>query len=41
MLPWAASAMSGADYGVFDRGRWYMAKNIREMLDLLHLKMGK
>jgi uncharacterized protein with PIN domain len=36
-----ASAMSGADYGVFDRGRWYMAKNIQEMLDRLHLKMGK
>jgi len=31
-----ASAMDGADYGVFANGRWYMARNIQEMLD--HLK---
>jgi hypothetical protein len=30
-----ASAMMGADYGVFDNGRWHMAKNIQEMFDRL------
>jgi hydroxylamine dehydrogenase len=30
-----AAAMMGADYGVFDNGRWYMAKNIQEMIDWL------
>ncbi len=28
-----ASAMMGADYGVFANGRWYLTKNIQEMLD--------
>lgn len=28
-----ASAMMGADYGVFEHGRWYMAKSLQEMLD--------
>jgi hydroxylamine dehydrogenase len=32
-----ASAMAGADYGVFAEGRWYLSKNIQEMLD--HLKI--
>jgi hydroxylamine dehydrogenase len=32
-----ASAMAGADYGVFANGRWYMSKNVQEMLDWLHL----
>jgi hypothetical protein len=27
--------MMGADYGVFDNGRWHMAKNIQEMFDRL------
>lgn len=31
-----ASAMIGADYGVFDSGRWSMSKNIQDMLD--HVK---
>ena len=31
-----ASAMMGADYGVFANGRWFMSKNIQQMLD--HLK---
>jgi hydroxylamine dehydrogenase len=31
-----ASAMVGADYGVFADGRWYLSKNIQDMLD--HLK---
>ena len=31
-----ASAMAGADYGVFAEGRWYLSKNIQEMLDHLH-----
>ena len=36
-----SSAMSGADYGVFANGRWYMAKNIQEMIDWLEFKSGK
>lgn len=28
-----ASAMMGADYGVFANGRWYLSKNIKEMVD--------
>jgi hypothetical protein len=31
-----ASAMAGADYGVFAEGRWHLSKNIQEMLDHLH-----
>lgn len=31
-----ASAMMGTDYGVFDNGRWYMTKNIQDMLDRFH-----
>jgi hydroxylamine dehydrogenase len=31
-----ASAMGGADYGVFADGRWYMSKNIQQMADWLH-----
>ena len=34
-----ASAMGGADYGVFAEGRWYMSKNIREMHDWLEFKL--
>ncbi len=30
-----ASAMMGNDYGVFDNGRWYMNKNLQDMLDRL------
>jgi hydroxylamine dehydrogenase len=33
-----ASAMAGADYGAFANGRWYMSKNIQEMVDLLEFK---
>ena len=29
------SAMGGADYGVFDRGRWQMTNNLMEMTDWL------
>ncbi|MFH1115638.1 MAG: multiheme c-type cytochrome [Pseudomonadota bacterium] len=32
-----ASAMMGADYGVFANGRWYLSKNIRELLDSLKI----
>jgi hydroxylamine dehydrogenase len=31
-----ASAMAGADYGVFANGRWYLSKNIQEMVDWVH-----
>ncbi len=31
-----ATAMGGADYGVFANGRWYLAKNIRQMSDWLN-----
>lgn len=30
-----ATAMGGADYGVFANGRWYQAKNLQEMYDYL------
>ena len=30
--------MAGADYGVFANGRWYMNKNIQEMVDWLEFK---
>jgi hypothetical protein len=33
-----ASAMAGADYGVFSNGRWYLSNNIQEMLDWLEFK---
>jgi len=33
-----SSAMAGADYGVFAHGRWYMNKNIQEMIDWLELR---
>jgi len=35
-----ASAMSGADYGVFDKGRWNMAGNIQEMTDWLEFRLS-
>ena len=34
-----ASAMSGADYGVFANGRWHLNKNIQEMVDWLEFKL--
>jgi hydroxylamine dehydrogenase len=34
-----ASAMAGADYGVFANGRWAMAKNVQDMLDWLEFKL--
>ena len=34
-----ASAMAGADYGVFANGRWYLSKNIQEMMDWLEFKL--
>jgi len=34
-----ASAMAGADYGVFANGRWYLSRNAHEMLEWLHLKL--
>ena len=36
-----ASAMAGADYGVFADGRWYMSKNIQEMADWLESKLAE
>ena len=33
-----ASAMVGADYGVFANGRWKMAKNVQELFDQLSNK---
>ncbi|MBN2707371.1 MAG: hydroxylamine oxidase [Deltaproteobacteria bacterium] len=35
-----ASAMGGADYGVFADGRWYLSKNIQEMAELLEMKLA-
>jgi hydroxylamine dehydrogenase len=34
-----ASAMIGADYGVFANGRWYLSKNVQEMKDWLDFKL--
>jgi hypothetical protein len=34
-----SSAMIGADYGAFANGRWYMSKNIQEMVDWLEFKV--
>jgi len=34
-----SSAMGGADYGVFANGRWYLAKNMQEMVDWLKFKL--
>lgn len=33
-----ASAMMGADYGVFADGRWSMAQNVQEMMDALKVR---
>jgi hydroxylamine dehydrogenase len=35
-----SSAMLGTDYGVFDNGRWYMAKNIQEIYDWLRMMLA-
>ncbi|MFC1657552.1 multiheme c-type cytochrome [Candidatus Moduliflexota bacterium] len=35
-----ASAMGGADYGVFDNGRWWLSYNIQKMKDWLDFKRG-
>jgi hypothetical protein len=31
--------MIRADYGMFANGRWYMSKNIQEMLDWVEFKL--
>ena len=36
-----ASAMGGADYGVFEKGRWYLNKNIQNMKDWLFFLLKK
>ena len=33
-----SAAMTGADYGTFANGRWYMSRNIQEMMDWLEFK---
>jgi len=33
-----ASAMMGADYGVFAGGRWQMSRTVEQLLDWLHVK---
>jgi hypothetical protein len=35
-----SSAMMGTDYGVFDNGRWYMAKDIQEISDWLKILLS-
>jgi hypothetical protein len=32
-----SSAMMGSDYGVFDNGRWYQSKGLREMMRRLEM----
>ena len=34
-----ASAMAGTDYGSFANGRWYLSRNIQEMIDWIHFKL--
>jgi hypothetical protein len=34
-----ASAMGGADYGVFDSGRWNMSRNLQDMSEWLKIKI--
>jgi hypothetical protein len=36
-----SSAMTGADYGVFDNGRWFLSRNVREMMDWMKLHQVK
>jgi hydroxylamine dehydrogenase len=36
-----SSAMGGADYGVFEQGRWFMSRNILEMQEWLELRLPK
>ncbi len=36
-----ASAMAGADYGVFANGRWHLSKNIRRMHEWLDLALQR
>ena len=36
-----ASAMAGADYGAFANGRWYLSKNIQDMLDWLKIRTAE
>ena len=36
-----SSAMCGADYGVFENGRWNLSKNTREMADWLEARMAR
>jgi hypothetical protein len=35
-----SSAMLGTDYGVYDNGRWYMAKNIQDISDWLKMLLS-
>ena len=35
-----ASAMAGADYGVFANGRYFLSKNIQDMIDWLKIMTG-
>jgi hydroxylamine dehydrogenase len=36
-----ASAMGGADYGVFANGRWYLSRNIRDMREWLDIALWR
>ncbi|MBN2418913.1 MAG: hydroxylamine oxidase, partial [Deltaproteobacteria bacterium] len=36
-----ASAMAGADYGAFANGRYFLSKNIQDMLDWLKIRTEK
>ena len=36
-----ASAMAGADYGVFANGRWYLSRNIQDMIDWIKFAMNE
>jgi hydroxylamine dehydrogenase len=36
-----ASAMAGTDYGVFANGRWYLSRNIQDMIDWIKFTMNE
>ena len=36
-----ASAMAGTDYGVFANGRWYLSRNIQDMIDWIKFTLNE
>ena len=36
-----ASAVTGTDYGVFANGRWYLSRNIQDMIDCIKFTLNE